>query len=318
MTIDILCATFNGARFFPAFRVSLEAQTHEDWQLWIRDDGSSDDTVDLIREWADSDDRIHVVCDASSTERLGAARSFAQLLTSSRPDSTYLMFADQDDVWLPHKIERTFAAMRQAEATHGSVTPLLVHTDLTVTDTLLRTVHQSFWEYARIHPEPATLKRLIAHNVTTGSTIMMNRPLAAIAGQPPSDIAMHDWWCACVAAAFGKVVALHEATILYRQHDSNALGARDHRLTARDIWRAMLARRGTSGEFRRDLTQSSTQASAFLSRYGGELNPADRSFLADYEQIPKRSFVRRKVDLLRYRVLPERGALHALGVLWRG
>jgi hypothetical protein len=253
-----------------------------------------------------------------SPERLGAARSFAWLLNQPRVDSSYVMFADQDDVWLPQKIERTFAAMQHAEATHGSTTPLLVHTDLTVTDTLLRTVHPSFWEYARIHPEPATLKRLIAHNVTTGSTIMMNRPLVEVVGRPPAEIAMHDWWCACVAAAFGKVVALHEATILYRQHDSNALGARDHRLHASEVWRAILARRGTSGEFRRDLNQSAMQASAFLSRYGGALHRADRLFLADYERIPKRGFVRRKVDLLRYRVLPERGALHALGVLWRG
>lgn len=318
MTIDILCATFNGAQFLPDFRQSLEAQTHSDWRLWVRDDGSTDNTVTVVRDWSQADPRVRLAWAAGQGERLGAARSFGWLLDRTRSDVSYVMFADQDDVWLPQKITQTFAAMRAGEAAYGNSVPLLVHTDLTVTDASLRTVHPSFWTYARIRPEPTTLRRLISHNVTTGSTMMMNQRLTELIGRPPAQMAMHDWWCACVAAAFGRVIALPESTVLYRQHASNAIGAHDNRLSITEVPRAIAARSGTTTEFRRGLNKAAVQADAFLTRYGDVLSGTDRAFLDAYARIPQRGFVRRKLDLLRYRVLPERGLLHTLGVLWRG
>lgn len=318
MTVDILCATFNGGEFVRDFLTSLAAQTHADWRLWVRDDGSSDGTADVVREWSANDARVRLSCVARADEALGAARSFAWLLERLPDSPSYVMFADQDDVWRPHKIEQTLAAMRAAETKLGERAPVLVHTNLVVTDASLRVLHPSFWTYSRIHPEPATLRRVITHNVTTGSTIMMNRALTKLVGSPPPEMAMHDWWCACVAAAFGHVIALHESTVLYRQHGANAVGARDQRLGLSNIPRAILARRGSTTEFRRGLDRTATQARGFLARYGDTLNEADRRFLTGYARIPERGFVRRKIDLLRFRVLPDHGMLHALGVLFRG
>jgi hypothetical protein len=318
MTVDILCATFNGGEFLRDFLQSLETQSHADWRLWVRDDGSSDDTAGIVRARAGENSRIRLACVAGAGERLGAARSFAWLLEQLPRDATHVMFADQDDVWRPQKIERTLSAMRAAESELGAPTPLLVHTDLAVTDTALTELHPSFWTYSRVHPEPATLRRLIAHNVTTGATIMMNRALTDLVGSPPAEMVMHDWWCACVAAAFGRVIAVNESTVLYRQHGANAVGARDQRLSLAGVPGAILARRGTTAEFRRGLDQTATQARGFLARYGDALSDADRRFLEAYGQIPQRGFMRRKIDLLRYRVLPDHGMLHALGVLLRG
>lgn len=318
MTVDIACATFNGGEFVDEFLTSLVAQTHSDWRLWVRDDGSSDATVDVVRGWAARDPRIHLLVAASPSEGLGAARSFAWLLDRVPDDASYVMFADQDDVWRPTKIERTLAAMRASETKLGENAGVLVHTDLTVTDASLRELHPSFWAYSRIHPEPATLRRVITHNPTTGSTVMMNRALTRLIGSPPAEMAMHDWWCACAAAAFGHVVAIPEATVLYRQHAANVVGARDRRVPISGIPAAVLARRGSTADFRRGLDKAATQARAFLDRYRDMLDEADRRFLAEYARIPKRGFVRRKIDLLRLRVLPDHGMLHALGVLLRG
>jgi glycosyltransferase involved in cell wall biosynthesis len=318
MTVDIVCATYNGAPFLAEFRASLEAQTHSDWRLWLRDDGSRDDTVALVQAWAAADLRVHLTLVADERDRLGAARSFAWLLERLPRDRSYVMFADQDDVWRSRKIELTLGAMRAAESNTSGSLPVLVHTDLTVTDSSLTVLHRSFWEYANLHPEQPTLRRTIAHNVTTGSTVMMNRALADLVGAPPPEIAMHDWWCASVAAAFGKIVAVHDATVLYRQHDANAVGARDRRLPISEIPRAIVARRGTSAEFRHGLSQAAAQAESFLKRYGEALSAEDRRFIEGFARLPQRGFVRRKIDLLRYRVLPDRGVLHALGVLLRG
>jgi glycosyltransferase involved in cell wall biosynthesis len=316
MTVHIVCSTFNGAAFLPELRASLESQTHRDWRLCLRDDGSQDGTPDLLREWCSSDARVRLAYVAGEHDRLGAARSFAWLLREVPRDAPYVMFADQDDVWLSSKIERTLAAMRSAEA--GWDLPTLVHTDLSVTDAQLRVVHPSFWDYSRVRPHAMTFRRTIVHNATTGSTVMMNRALIDLVGTPPADIAMHDWWCACVAAAFGKIVALDEVTVLYRQHDANVVGARDRRLSMRGLPRAIASRRGTTAEFRRGLNQTAVQAASFLVRYGDVLSSADRRFLESYARIPDRGFLRRKLDLLRFRVLPDRGVLHALGVLLRG
>ncbi len=318
MTVHIACATYNGGEFFPELAESLGAQTHADWRLYVRDDASTDATVDVVRRQVARDSRIELSHSAATRERLGAAHSFLWLLDRIPPDAAHVMFADQDDVWLPDKIERTLMAMTAAEAELGAAVPLLVHTDLRVTDAVLREIHPSFWAYSRIHPEPATLRRIISHNVTTGATVMINRALREMIGQPPADVAMHDWWCACVAAAFGRVIAVHEATILYRQHGSNAIGARNKQLSLTSLPGAILARRHTTVEFRRGLDRAARQARAFLQRYGSELSDADQQFLSSYARIPQQPFLRRKLDLLRLRVLPDQGMLHALGVLIRG
>ncbi|HVX40766.1 MAG TPA: glycosyltransferase family 2 protein [Gemmatimonadaceae bacterium] len=315
MTVDIICAVFDGAQYLPEFLASLRAQTYADWRLWLRDDGSSDESPALLRREAAQDDRIRLL--EHDSPRLGAARSFDWLLARTPADAHYVMCADQDDVWLPRKIEGTLHAMRRAEAeTPGA--PVLVHTDLTVVDAVLRPVHPSFWTYAGMDPEPATLRRFIVRNVTTGATLMLNAPLRVLAADAPPEMLFHDWWYACVAASFGRIVALREPTVLYRQHGGNAVGARNGRLTLDRVPRGVAAGVRNAREFRRGLRQTAAQARAFLDRFGDRLSESDREFLKAYSEIPYQRFVRRKLDLLRFRALPEHGLVRRLGVLLRG
>jgi glycosyltransferase involved in cell wall biosynthesis len=318
VTVHIACATYNGAKYLEDFLKSLVVQTHPDWRLYVRDDASTDASAAIVWTAARKDARIELVHVAEHDDRLGAARSFLWLVARLPAEAMHVMFADQDDVWKPDKIERTLATMIAAETELGAHVPLLVHTDLTVTDGALQEIHPSFWTYSRIHPEPATFKRIVSHNVTTGATVMFNRALRDWLRQPPADVAMHDWWCACVASAFGRVIAIHEPTILYRQHGTNAIGAKDKRLRLTSLPRAILARRHTTVDFRRGLDRAARQANAFLHRYGSWLSEADQRFLSAYASIPQRPFLRRKLDLLRLRVLPDQGVLHVLGVLIRG
>src|SRR5262249_34166216 len=101
----------------------------------------------------------------------------------------------------------------------------------------------------------------------------------------------------------------------YRQHGANTVGARDKQLPLQRLPAAILARRSTTAAFRRDLDTTARQARAFLVRYDDALSDADRQFLAAYARIPTRAFVRRKIDLLRFRIHPDHGMLDALGVL---
>jgi rhamnosyltransferase len=316
MTVDIVCAVYNGARFLPELLASIRRQTVSEWTLWVCDDHSTDESATLLRQAAAADHRVRVL--EPATANLGATASFGRLLSNVPADSPYVMFADQDDVWQPDKIERTLAAMRAAESREPADTPMLVHTDLTVVDEQLRVIHRSFWEFAGIDPDGTTLRRIIVRNVATGAATMVNGALRKLADSIPPDAVLHDWWCACVAAAFGRIVSVREPTILYRQHGTNVVGAREWGISIGSLPRAVARALENTSTVRRGIERTAAQSRAFLTRYEHRLSDSDRRFLSDYGAIPERGFWRRKRDLLRLRMLPEYGVLRRLGILLRG
>jgi glycosyltransferase involved in cell wall biosynthesis len=317
MTIDIICSVLNGEQFLPDFIASLVAQTHRDWRLWLRDDGSADGTVQIIRDAASQEPRVRIL--HLGGPRLGVAGSFGWALERLPDYSTYVMTADADDVWRPDKIEHTLAAMIAAEVDSPPQTPVLVHTDLTIVDAALRVRHPSFWEYTGVKPEPATLRRLVVRNVATGPTVMMNAALRTRIGTTPPQALHHDWWYALVAAAVGRIVALHESTVLYRQHGSNDVGARAAaRIKLARLPAEIAAAFGRTSQFRIVVGKTAAQAEALLARYGPELSEADRGFLTEFSQIPARGFFRRKFAMLRLRVVPGYGILRTIGAALRG
>jgi hypothetical protein len=112
--------------------------------------------------------------------------------------------------------------------------------------------------------------------VVTGSTALLNRPLADLCGPIPAEAAMHDWWVALVAAALGKVTHIAAPTVLYRQHDANRIGVGGGRnAVVPESPRA----RGAGGPL---LPPDSRPARAFLERYAQRLSDADRATLEAY------------------------------------
>lgn len=318
-TVDIIMSVYNGIPWIEPLLRSIRAQSWREWRLWIRDDGSTDETWARIADVALEDERIHL--HSRDGINLGACRSFGVLLEELPPEARYIALCDADDIWLPHKIERTMEVMLEAEARiqGGDSVPLLVHSDLRVVDEELRTLATSFWAYQDIRPEPVTLPRLIVQNVATGPTILMNAALRERVGTVPAGAVDQDWWIALVAAAFGRVIALDEPTVLYRQHGSNRAGA--HAVGGGGSGRFLrrIPRAWTRiGRFRRSVAEAARQADAFLERYGEHLEPADREHLRAFAEIPECSFLERKRRLLELRVLPEHGWMRNLGVVLRG
>jgi glycosyltransferase involved in cell wall biosynthesis len=316
MNVDIVCAVYNGEQYLAELIASLEAQTHGDWRLWVRDDGSIDATPRIMAAVAARDTRIHIVDGAG--ESLGAGRSFGTLIEGLPPDAAYIMCADQDDVWLPRKIERSLDALRAAEAEFGVRTPIIAHCDLTVVNEKLAVIDRSFWSFSAVKPEPVALRRFVVRNPVTGAACIFNRALRELAEPLPPEAIFHDWWLALIAATFGRVVPIPEPMILYRQHSANAVGAHAAHLDLRRLPRTVRLGLSNRARFRAGIEQTAAQARAFLVRYRQRLSATDQAFLSDYANIPSRSFLRRKIDLLRLRALPEHGALHLLGILLRG
>ena len=221
--IAVLLATYNGGKYIWEQLESLFQQSCKQFHLYVRDDGSSDDTMKIVEQFREMyPDRVTILKD--SQKHRGAAKSFMYLLENV--DSEYYMFCDQDDIWLPEKIEKTFARMKEIEGT----APVLVATDLGVVDEQLNLLSESFNKDLKINVFRKHPELICVRHVVTGCTMMFNRA-AKLAALPMSPRAtMHDEWVAlCVHFKGGVISILDDATILYRQHTSNTLGAEQAR-----------------------------------------------------------------------------------------
>ncbi|WP_057875472.1 glycosyltransferase family 2 protein [Liquorilactobacillus aquaticus] len=218
--VAIVMSTYNGSRYLREQIDSILAQDFKDWDLYIRDDMSSDNTSMILRDYEEKYDNIHVV--ENNNINLGAKRSFLKLVQFV--DAKYYMFSDQDDFWLPNKVSLTLEAMKAAEEESSNMRiPVLVHTNYRIVDSKLaelRTPPASFKSYT-------DLSSLSINNCITGCTMMINQALKNLVGDvvDADSVGMHDWWFGLIANCFGTVSYLPQVTILYRQHEGNVVGA---------------------------------------------------------------------------------------------
>ncbi|MCX5713490.1 MAG: glycosyltransferase family 2 protein [Candidatus Omnitrophica bacterium] len=292
--VSIIMASYNGSRFLKEQIESILAQTYGDWLLIIRDDGSRDGTVSLIKEYLQKyPGKIKFLSDNDG--HLGISGNFFRLI--SLADAPYIMFCDQDDVWLPDKIEATLDKMKKLEEASGADTALLVHTDLKVADEGLDVIAESFWRYQNLAPEKGKkLNRLLAQNVITGCATMINRALKEKIRLIPGEAISYDWWVSIVAAAFGKIGYIPKPTMLYRQHAGNNIGAKRWGLS-------YIKERITTGmgDLRETLLKTQRQAGAFLKIYGDELPPKSAETLTVYSNLGRQNLIVKRLDLIRYR-----------------
>lgn len=223
--IAIVMATYNGERYLVEQLDSLWGQTRQDFELVVRDDGSIDSTNEILRQAAvQRPSRIRLIRD--NLGRLGPKASFAALLQQT--DARWVAFCDQDDYWLPAKLECQTAKLEALEAEVGAATPLLCCSDAAVTDAQLRVSSPSYFawhDFSVADGRDLALPRLLFRNYAIGATTMINAALAARCRLMPEDAVMHDWWCALVACVSGRSIVLPDALLRYRQHGENAVGS---------------------------------------------------------------------------------------------
>lgn len=223
-TTAILLATYNGAAYLQDLLRSLDEQTDQNWGLIARDDGSTDDTVSILKAWGKGrEDRFRLIEDDRGN--LGAALNFGVLLEAC--DADYFLLCGQDDVWFTDKIERLRNRIRLEENGAPTGTPIIVHTDAVVVDAELKELSPSFWSYQSIGrlPERDPWKRIVLQNVVTGCAMIGNRPLLRVALPVSEKAIAEDWWLGLVCASTGRLVFDAKPSLLYRQHGANTAGA---------------------------------------------------------------------------------------------
>lgn len=208
--VVVLMSTFNGQRYVAAQLQSILAQLPAGGRIDIRDDGSSDGTVDVIRGLNDA--RISLTIGSNC----GFGSSFLTLLAAVPADADLVMFADQDDIWLPCKVDRAWSHLKPLAGRPG-----LYGSAQILVDAELRPL-----QVTPPWPRAPSLANALTENIITGCTAALNRPALKCLQSAglPSGVYFHDWWLYLVISAFGDVIFDEVPTLLYRQHGRNQIG----------------------------------------------------------------------------------------------
>lgn len=271
--VAILMSTYNGERYIKEQLSSIVNQTYKNWHLYIRDDGSTDDTLKILKKFCNQYSSITLI-NQNSTKNLGVTTSFMTLLANTNAD--YYMFSDQDDFWEKDKVKTCISSIQGNDNI-----PACVFTELQVVDKELKPIrlmnNDDIW---------LDFRHFLFGNCVTGCTMMINQKLKSILhiGDTNFDkIYLHDWWIAMVASAFGKLIYVKEPTILYRQHGNNVEGSKDNSL------RSLIRRALHLEEDQEGMLKIFTMDQEFRRIFGNKIQGIDRRYLFGYTNLLEHS-----------------------------
>ena len=217
--IDILLATYNGEKYLKEQIDSILSQTYKNINLIISDDASTDGTKEILKQYEKKDSRIKIFY---QEKNLGYVKNFEFLLKQVKSD--VFMLSDQDDVWLPEKVEKTYEKLKKENAD-------LAFGDLEVVDQELNTMCPSFNDFMKLSRK---IKKYInsyklnyLYCCITGCTLMLKSKWIPKILPIPEDSKrlIHDHWIGImVGVNGGKSVYVPEKYIKYRQHGDNQVG----------------------------------------------------------------------------------------------
>ena len=254
--VAILMSTYNGEKFIKEQIDSIINQTYDNWKLYIRDDGSTDNTLNIIKNYVESNSNIFVL---SKDKNVGVIDSFFILLRNV--NANFYMCCDQDDVWLSTKIEDTVKGLNCYFSN-----PILVYTKKIIVDENLNKMGEEKQIMTSRMKEPS-FSMLILDNIISGCSMGFNKKLRDIVIRSINlnhdGIIMHDWWIAILASYFGEIYFVDKDEMLYRQHNGNVVGANIKVNILYKIFTKMLKLLKHDNSFRANLKKSFDQANEF-------------------------------------------------------
>lgn len=327
--ITVLTASYNGRNYIRQQLDSILEQDRGDIGVLVSDDCSFDGSPKLLESFCREHEGRALVMHRSYPSG-GAAAHFLKLLKlmadhrrgregelekdlweykgleekdrsllGELARAEYFMLSDQDDVWLPHKARRLAEKMEEVEAglqkDGAFLPPVLIHSDLRVTDRQLETIAPSFFQYQKISPERTRLAQLLVQNNVTGGAVMINRGMLSFLERIPDECLMHDSWLALLASAFGRIDFVKEPLYCYRQHSGNVLGAKKG-----DSLEGIESRIKDGSAARENYRKMFAQAESLLRMYEDRLNAGQRETLEKFIQLPGRSRLEKMFLILRY------------------
>ncbi|EKT4181911.1 TPA: glycosyltransferase family 2 protein [Campylobacter jejuni] len=214
--VAVLLATYNGEKYLKEQIDSILNQTYKDIKIYIGDDCSKDSTIDIIKTYKDLyPDKIIYY---QNNTNMGFIKNFEKLLQCC--SENYMAFSDQDDIWLPNKLEEQMKEIAKMEKKCNL--PIMCHSDLIMIDEDKKILYKSFFKFKKYK---INLKKDLGHILgpcgVMGNTMMINKVLKEKILPFPKNINFHDYYIAIMCELFGKRITLSESFVLYRIHQNN-------------------------------------------------------------------------------------------------
>ncbi|MGZ3871969.1 MAG: glycosyltransferase family 2 protein [Mucilaginibacter sp.] len=215
MKISVVIATYNGEKYLDQQIQSILRQTLQPAEIIVCDDCSTDGTVAILNKYSQQGLLSYMV----NNTQLGVIDNFTKAVSLAAVDN-YISLSDQDDEWMPDKLEKSAALLKKSE---DERLPCMVYTDLMLVDREGNIINRSFWnEMGEQEKYQHNLETLLFGQFVNGCTVVLNPPLRKMFKNIPNNARFHhDDWIALIAFAFGKAVNIKEPLVKYRQHGNN-------------------------------------------------------------------------------------------------
>ena len=209
-------ATYNGEKYLGEQLDSIINQTYHNWNLLIRDDNSTDKTLEIIQNYHKKDKRIKILKDNKGN--IGIVRNFEELLKSS--ESEFIMFSDQDDIWVENKLDM-YLKMIEKIKNKG----FMIHSDAILFDKNKSNIlKDTFISKKAIN---RGLENVFFNYFVQGATILISKEIKNFILPFPKEVYLHDRYIHLISELFFERIFVNKALIYYRQHGDNQIGAKN-------------------------------------------------------------------------------------------
>lgn len=209
-------ATYNGEKYLVEQLDSIINQTYRNWNLLIRDDNSTDKTLEIIQNYHKKDKRIKILKDNKGN--LGIVRNFEELLKNS--ESEFIMFSDQDDIWVENKLDM-YLKMIEKIKNKG----FMIHSDAILFDKNKSNIlKETFISKKAINKG---LENVFFNYFVQGATILISKEIKNFILPFPKEVYLHDRYIHLISELFFERIFVNKALIYYRQHGDNQIGAKN-------------------------------------------------------------------------------------------
>ena len=256
--VKVLLSAYNGEKYIAAQVDSILAQTYDNIELYIRDDGSKDHTLEVLAQY-EGNERIHII----KGENVGFIDSFLTLVRDCG-EADYYAFCDQDDVWFEYKIQYALEKLGNTDESK----PCMYFSNYDYYDSEL-----NFLSHHVMHPK-ISFRNALVDCISLGfNTVFNKKTRNMIAKRTPKHSCGHDWWVYMLCTGLGQVVFDQRVTAKYRRHANNVSDGGQNFIKFQ-IWRI---KKFILNNYFKNIR---VQMKEYEQLYGSRLNESDRKLLS--------------------------------------